>query len=70
MINQTASEMVAKIFGCPKCGNRRMDSLEFLEDDVVECGACGTIYDPSKQVALPDYQEPLASGDGWVVANV
>ena len=38
--------LVAKTFGCPMrdCGNRRMDALSFVDDEIVECGACGTLY--------------------------
>ncbi len=33
---------------CPCCGQRDADLLLWLDDDRVECQACGTIYEPGK----------------------
>ena len=51
---ETQNEKVAPIFACPTCGTRDMDSLVWIDDeftsfDIVECGACGTLYNPNKE---------------------
>lgn len=33
--------------GCPKCGERHVDKLEWIMDHVVKCATCGTEYSPS-----------------------
>ena len=37
-------ETVRREEGCPKCGERRMDYLEWVDDDEIECCSCGTVY--------------------------
>lgn len=37
---------VDPIFACPTCGERDADRLVWIDDDRVECQACGTIYEP------------------------
>lgn len=37
-------DRVDKRFGCPKCGERRMDWLVW-HDDKIECATCGNIYE-------------------------
>ncbi|MEZ6233426.1 MAG: hypothetical protein R3B68_04480 [Phycisphaerales bacterium] len=37
---------VDPIFACPTCGERDADRLAWIDDDQVECQACGTIYEP------------------------
>lgn len=32
---------------CPECGENRVDWLEWLDEERVECTVCGTIYQPS-----------------------
>lgn len=32
---------------CPKCGERRMDYLQWTDMDEVVCGTCGHTYDPA-----------------------
>ena len=32
---------------CPSCGERRLDKLEWTEDDCLVCISCGTTYDPN-----------------------
>jgi len=39
-------DQVAEQHGCPKCGERRTDSLEWLDDQRVKCLTCGHIYEP------------------------
>lgn len=42
------SELVDECFGCPSCGNRVIDSLDWDDDyELVDCGACGTRYNPA-----------------------
>lgn len=32
---------------CPRCGERHVDHLVWIEDDIVRCTTCGIEYDPS-----------------------
>jgi hypothetical protein len=41
---------------CPSCGERRLDSLEWTEDDCLVCSSCGTTYDPNGQGLLKQSQ--------------
>lgn len=34
---------------CPKCSERDIDCLVWIDDDIVRCATCGTEYDPLKQ---------------------
>jgi rubredoxin len=38
--------LVREDFRCPRCGERRLDCLEFEDDDRVRCGSCNHVYDP------------------------
>jgi len=31
-------------FGCPDCGERRVDWLPWIDDDTIECQTCGAQY--------------------------
>jgi len=33
---------------CPRCNERRQDSLVFVGDGVVKCSNCGTVYQPGE----------------------
>ena len=44
---QPSPEPVPAAFACPRCGERNMDNLVWVEDDCVECQSCGCAYDPS-----------------------
>jgi len=48
------NNMVAHDSACPKCGERDMDRLIWIDDDRVRCATCGHVYEP----ALP------ATGEG------
>ena len=41
---------------CPSCGERRLDKLEWTEDDCLVCVSCGTTYDPNGQGPLKQSQ--------------
>jgi len=41
---QNRNEYVQKVFGCPKCRERRVDYLE-NHDGKVRCCSCGHDYD-------------------------
>ena len=47
-------ELVAKAFGCPGCGNREMDLLDFVGpyDDIVRCLVCTTHYEPLSRTVI------------------
>ncbi|GIW78793.1 MAG: hypothetical protein KatS3mg105_0600 [Gemmatales bacterium] len=32
---------------CPRCGEDDIDRLVWVDDDLVRCESCGTIYDPN-----------------------
>jgi hypothetical protein len=41
------NELVTEDSGCPKCGERRMDWLEWdAAVEIVTCATCGARYDP------------------------
>ena len=46
MTDQHDSTPVEPGLACPWCGEREMDLLIWVEDDVVECHTCGCRYDP------------------------
>ena len=33
-------------FPCPHCGERHIDSLVWLDDEIVQCISCGRTYRP------------------------
>ena len=39
-------DMVDEADACPKCGQRDIDRLVWIDDDRVECQTCGTVYNP------------------------
>jgi hypothetical protein len=41
-------DLVEECLGCPCCGERRMDHLEFVPPymEEVECRTCGRVYEP------------------------
>lgn len=39
-------ERVIKSFACPKCHNRVIDKLVWIDDDTVKCAHCQTEYNP------------------------
>ncbi len=41
-------DMVSPEHACPKCGERRMDYLGWINDESeeVKCVTCGTVYEP------------------------
>ena len=40
------TDLVAPRDACPRCGQRDIDLLIWIDDDRVECKTCGTIYNP------------------------
>ena len=42
-----AANLVAQDDACPKCGERHVDHLAWLDDEVVHCTSCGADYEPS-----------------------
>jgi len=47
---------VDPMFACPNCGERDADRLVWIDDDRVECQACGTVYDPATSEGSNDAQ--------------
>jgi hypothetical protein len=41
-------DLVAVRFGCPVCHERRIDYLEWVDDEVVRCASCGAHYVPGE----------------------
>jgi len=39
------SAEVNKNFACPVCGERKVDNLVFVGEDIVQCSNCSTLYD-------------------------
>jgi Zn ribbon nucleic-acid-binding protein len=48
MTNHDDDNLVSPDSACPKCGQRDMDLLVWIDDDIVHCAICGTEYDPLK----------------------
>jgi hypothetical protein len=46
---ENENELVENQFACPKCGNRIMDDLVFIDDDLVLCTHCQTEYNPLEE---------------------
>ena len=44
MASKQSGDYVFRPFGCPKCGERRMDYLA-NDDGVITCTSCGHVYD-------------------------
>ena len=42
-------DMVDEADACPKCGQRDIDRLVWIDDDRVECQTCGTVYKPGER---------------------
>jgi len=41
------SDLVAEVFGCPRCGNRATDLLTWDQHfEKVTCDLCGQVYEP------------------------
>jgi hypothetical protein len=47
-LDDDGDEQVREKFGCPACGNRKMERLTWADDETVRCDVCGVEYDPSK----------------------
>ena len=45
MSEHESTEYVSEEKGCPKCGERDMDELMWLDDERVECQTCGNVYE-------------------------
>ena len=41
-----AAELVKVEDNCPRCGERRMDCLVWMDDTSVICASCGTMFTP------------------------
>ena len=39
-------DRVDAAFGCPKCGERHVDALIWIDDETVACQTCGRQYQP------------------------
>lgn len=44
-------ELVAETEWCPRCGESRLDWLDWLDDDTVRCASCGHEYQPTASPA-------------------
>ena len=36
-------------YGCPVCGETRVEFLHENQPDVIDCASCGTVYDPIEE---------------------
>jgi hypothetical protein len=48
MTNHDDANLVSPDNACPVCGERDVDRLVWIDDDIVRCTMCGTEYDPLK----------------------
>ena len=46
ILDNEGNELVTVDSGCPKCGERRMDWLEWHAPETVVCQTCKCEYDP------------------------
>lgn len=44
--NDRAPNLVSPKDACPRCGERDVDRLVWIDDDTVRCAKCGTGYQP------------------------
>jgi len=44
----TNQDLLEPEYACPKCGERDMDRLVWLDDERVRCSNCGTTYCPGE----------------------
>ena len=44
MDRQQCPELVEEAFACPKCHNRNVDELVWLDDETIQCTRCQTEY--------------------------
>jgi len=44
--NHNHADLVSPDDACPKCGERNVDRLVWIDDDTVRCAKCGTEYQP------------------------
>lgn len=49
--NLVQDELVDECFGCPQCGERRVDLLLWMDDENVECDNCHHEYNPLENVS-------------------
>ncbi len=49
-------ELAPESAACPSCGERRLDKLQWTEDDCLVCSSCGTTYDPNGRGPLGSAQ--------------
>lgn len=42
--NDQGTELVEEAFACPKCHNRNIDELVWIDDETVRCSRCNTEY--------------------------
>ncbi len=47
-------DRVAAAFGCPQCGEDRVDRLAWLDETTVRCAACGAEYQPDADASSSD----------------
>jgi transcription elongation factor Elf1 len=46
-MDEDDEELVSEIFKCPVCGERRLDCLNWVDDEVLECSTCRVRYRPT-----------------------
>jgi hypothetical protein len=40
------ADLVRTEWACPRCGERRLDFLVWVDDEHVECASCKAVYAP------------------------
>jgi len=45
-MNKEDLDLVSEEDACPKCGEREVDRLAWIDDQTVECQECGEQYTP------------------------
>lgn len=47
--NENDNDLVSPQDACPRCGERHLDDLVWIDDETVRCMNCGTRYKPLKR---------------------
>lgn len=49
-------------YGCPVCGETRVEFLRENQPDIIDCASCGTVYDPIEEAKKYDKGREATNG--------
>jgi uncharacterized Zn finger protein len=56
-MTDTESELNCVDDPCPHCGENRVDSLVWLDEETVQCASCGRLYRPGSWNQAPEQEQ-------------